>query len=138
MADNAPFSVNRPPFPNVVVGFNQRVEVHVATITLGASPALVASKSTAGITVTDTATGRMTIAFHAGGTGAFGWVVQSLVSKSAPNGQTSLELDSDITSYVTGALEVDVFDEDDTSGIATAADVTAEVTLLIYVVKAVV
>lgn len=138
MADNAPFSVNRPPFPNVVVGFNQRVDVHVATLDLDATPTLDATKSTAGITVTDTDVGRITVTFPAGGTGAFGWVVQSLVSLATPTGQVSIDLDADLTNYATGTLEISLFDEDGTSGIATAADVTGSVTLLIYVVKAVV
>lgn len=138
MADNAPYSANRPPYPNVHVNLPGRLEVYVATISYAAgTPSVVQTLSSAGITVTDTNTGRITIGFPAGGTGATGFVVQSLLSKASPNGQTSLELDSDVTSFATGALELDVFDEDDTSGIAAAADVTLQVTLLIYVLRAV-
>ena len=38
MPDNAPNSVQRPPFPNVVVGLNKRVECHIATISYTTAP----------------------------------------------------------------------------------------------------
>ena len=136
MADSAPFSVNRPPFPNVVVGFNQRIEVHVATLsyTTG-TPAVIQAKSTAGITVADTAAGRITIGFPPGGTGAFGWVVASLQGLATP-GNTHFSLDSDLDDYAAGTIEVNVF-ADDANDTADDADIV-DVTFLIYVVKAVV
>lgn len=138
MADNAPRSVDFSPRPNVVVqGFNTRVLCHVATITYASgTPSLVSTRTSPGITLTDTGTGRITIAFPAGGTGATGWIVIGAIEKSSPNGQTSLEMDSDVTNFATGALELDVFDEDNTSGIAAAGDIDLTVSVLIYVVKA--
>lgn len=137
MADNAPNSVDRSPRPNIACMLNRRVEMHVARIAYASgTPSVVQTESSAGITVTDTATGRITIGFPAGGTGAIGFTVIGAVEKASPNGQTKLELDQDITNYATGALELTVWDEDDTSGIAAAADVDLKVTLLIYVIKA--
>lgn len=139
MADNAPFSVNRPPFPNVVIGHAQRVECHIAAITVsGGTPAVDTTRSTGGITVTDTNTGRITVGFPAGGTGAVGWTVASLIELSTPSGQVSMCVDSDLDDYAAGTLELDTFDEDDTSGIATAGDISGTVVLMIFVLKAVV
>lgn len=137
MADNAPFSVNRPPYPNVVIPHPQRIECHIAAITVTAgTPAVDTTRSTAGVTVTDTNTGRITVGFPAGGTGAVGWTVASLVELSTPSGQLSLVVDSDLDNYASGSLELDTFDEDDTSGIATAGDISGSVVLMIYVLKA--
>lgn len=137
MADNAPNSAQFAPWPNVACKLApKKVEMHVACITYtSGTPAVVQASSSAGITVTDTDTGRITIGFPPGGTGAIGFVVVGALEKATPNGQTSLELDRDITNYATGALELTVWDEDNTSGIAAAADVDFRVTLLIYVVK---
>jgi len=138
MADNAPNAVDFSPRPNVVCHLaNKRTEMHVARITYtSGTPAVDQTLSSAGITVTDTATGRITVGFPAGGTGAIGFVVIGALEKATPDGQTKLELDRDITNYATGALELTVWDEDNTSGIAAAADIDLAVTLLIYVVKA--
>lgn len=137
MADNAPFSVNRPPFPNVVIRNNRRVECHIAAITVAAGvPSVDRTRSTEGITVADTNTGRITVGFPAGGTGAVGWTVCSLIELSTPSGQLSMTIDSDLDDYAAGSLEVSTFDEDDTSGIATAADIAGTFVLMIYVVKA--
>lgn len=137
MADNAPFSVNRPPFPNVVIGHNRRIECHIAAITVAAGvPTVDATRSTGGITVADTDTGVITVGFPAGGTGAVGWTVASLFELASPTGQASFELDSDLDNYAAGSLVVNTFDEDNTSGIATAADVAGTFVLMIYVLKA--
>lgn len=134
MPDNAPFSVNRPPYPNVVVNFPQRVEVHVATLSYtSGTPALVSGKCSAGVTVTDTNTGRITIGFPPGGTGAVGWVVASLQGLATP-GNTHFSLDSDLDDYAAGTVEVNVF-ADDANDTADDADFV-DVTFLIYVLKA--
>lgn len=134
MPDNAPNSVQRPPFPNVVVGLNKRVECHIATIsyTTG-TPAVIQSKSSAGITVADTAAGRITIGFPAGGTGAIGWTVASLQGLATP-GNTHFSLDSDLDDYAAGTIEVNVF-ADDANDTADDADIV-DVTFMIFVVKA--
>lgn len=137
MADNAPNAIDFSPRPNVICQLqNKRVKMHVATISYASgTPSVVAASSSPGISVTDTDTGRITIAFPAGGTGAVGFTVIGAIEKATPNGQTSLELDQDVTNYATGALELTVWDEDNTSGIAAAGDIDLKVTLLIYVVS---
>lgn len=137
MADNAPFSVNRPPFPNVKVNFDGRVEVHVATISLtgATAPALVSGSSTPGIAIADTATGRVGITFPPGGTGAIGWTLVSLFSAATPSPLIGFSLDSDLTNYATGVLELSHFATDADT---TADDVTGEVTVVIHVLKAMV
>ncbi len=134
MPDFAPYSVNRPPYPNVHVNLPGRLEVYVATITLGASPAVVQTLSSAGITVTDTAAGRITVGFPPGGTGAIGWTVASVIKAATPD-TVHLTVDADLDDYAAGTLELETFADD---ADATADDVTGEVTLLIYVLKAVV
>jgi hypothetical protein len=134
MADNAPFSVNRPPFPNVVIGFNQRVEVHVASFDVATgTPVVDQALSTAGITVANGAAGVYVLGFPAGGTGAVGFA-----SVCAPHQATAagfcFSIASATSSYVTGALDVRAFQATDGG----AADLTGKVTVLIYVLKAVV
>jgi hypothetical protein len=133
MADNAPYSVNRPPFPNVHVNLPGRLEVYVATITTGASPAVVQSLSSAGIAVADTAAGRITVTFPAGGTGAVGWTMCSLFKQATPSGAV-VAIDSDLDDYAAGSIEIETFADDANT---TADDVDGEITLLIYVLKAV-
>lgn len=138
MSDNAPLAVDLAPRPNVVCQLNHgKVLMHVASIAYASgTPTVDQTKSSAGITVADTGTGVIGIGFPPGGTGAIGFVVQSLLGKATPNGQTSLELDSDVTNFATGVLELTVWDEDNTSGIAAAGDIDFTATILIYVVKA--
>jgi hypothetical protein len=137
MADNAPFSVNRPPYPNVHVNVPSRLEVYVAAITVAAGvPSVDSTRSSGGVTVADTNTGRITISFPPGGTGAVGWCLISPPELSTPSGQFSFAIDSDLDNYAAGTIEIDTFDEDDTSGIATAGDIAATFVVLIYVLKA--
>jgi hypothetical protein len=131
--DNSPYSVARPPFPNVVVGLGRRVEVHVATLSYtSGTPAVVAAKSSPGVSVTDTAAGRITINFPAGGDNAFGWVVASLQGAATP-ANTHFSLDSDLDDYAAGTVEVQVF-ADDADATADDADFV-DCTFLIFVVK---
>lgn len=132
MADNAPFSVNRPPFPNVVVGFNRRVEVHVATFDVAAgTPTVDTAKSTGGITVANGAAGIYVLGFPAGGTGAIGWAVVAAPAQGTPAGFV-FSYDTDSSSFETGALDLRAFQATD----GAAADIAGEVTVMIYVVKA--
>ena len=134
MADNAPNSVSRPPFPNRVVGLNRRVECHIATISYSSgTPAVIQTKSSAGITVADTAAGRITIGFPPGGTGAIGWVVAGLQGAATP-ANTHFSLDSDLDDYAAGTIEVNVF-ADDADATADDADFV-DCTFMIFVVKA--
>jgi hypothetical protein len=132
MADNAPFSVNRPPFPNVVVGFNRRVECHIATFDVATgTPVVDTAKSTAGITVANGAAGVYVLGFPAGGTDAIGWSVVAAPFQATAAGFT-FSVASATSSYATGALDLRAFQATD----GAAADLTGEVTVMIYVVKA--
>jgi hypothetical protein len=132
MADNAPFSVNRPPFPNVVNTLQQgRVEQHVLTIAVAAGvPTVNQLLSTGGCTVTDTAAGRIGFTFPLGGTGAIGWIENAIVSVSTPVA-TMLSVDSDVVNFATGVGELEVWD-----AAGAALDITGSITLLIHVIKA--
>lgn len=142
MAENAPFSVNRPPFPNVVCLLPQgRVEQHVCTVLITAGvPSVVQTLSSAGMAVTDVGAGRIGVTFPPGGTGATGFVTACITSTPVPNtafatGGVVPLLDSDLTNFATGTLEVTTKD-------AAGADVDmptlSTITLLIHVIKAVV
>lgn len=138
MADNAPYAIDQSPRPNIVLeGFNRRVHCYVATISVsGGTPSIVASESSAGLAVADTNTGRITLTFPAGGTGATGFIMDGPVQLSTPSGRTSIDVDSDLTNYATGTLEVDTWIEDGTSGIATAGDISGKFTLFVFVIAA--
>lgn len=132
MADNAPFSVNRPPYPNVVNMLARRVEQHVATITVtSGTPAVNQSLSSAGITVTNGAAGIYEIGFPAGGTGAIGWTVVAAPSQSTA-AAVVFSVDSDTTNYATGVLSLRAFD----AATPSAVDVEGNITCLIHVIKA--
>lgn len=137
MADNAPHAVQFSPYPNVICeGFHARVHMYIATVSVASgTPTLVASESSAGLTVADTASGRITITFPAGGTGATGFLLDGPIQLATPSGRTSIDVDSDLTSYATGTLEVSTWIEDNTSGIATAGDITGKFSLAIFVVS---
>jgi len=106
MADNAPNSVARPPYPNVVNRIGRRVEQHVLSFTgANGSVAMLQTLSSAGCTVTYVAEGNYSFTFPPGGTGAVGWV------QVCPPVQTGIAaadaryfaLDSDILNFATGA-----------------------------------
>jgi hypothetical protein len=120
------------PFPNVVLEGFPRVRCHIATLAwAGGVPSLTAAQSSQAIAVTDAGPGRAGIAFAPGGTGAFGWVVISTINEATPTG-TVANLDSDLTNYATGAIEVNVFADDANT---TADDFTGSLTVMIYVVE---
>lgn len=141
MGDNAPNSVNRPPWPNLVnlLTPGRRVEQHIATVLITAGvPSVVTTLSSPGIAVTDAGTGRVGVTFPAGGTGAIGWVVDCAPSFTAPNtafatGGGVLMLDSDLTNFVTGTLEVTT---KDAAGADADLQTLATFTLVIHVIKA--
>lgn len=130
--DNAPNSVSRPPFPNVVMALNKRISVHIATVSVaGGVPSVVQTLSSAGIAVTDAGAGRIGITFPPGGTGAIGWVNASTASQSTPQAAICT-VDSDLTNFATGAIEVSVFD----AATPSALDITGQFTFQIYVIAA--
>ena len=138
MTDFAPYSANRPPYPNLHLNLPGRIEVYVAAITVAAGvPSVDNTRSSGGISVADTNTGRITVSFPPGGTGAVGFTMISPPEMSTVTGQVSFAIDSDLDDYAAGTIEIDTFDEDDTSGIAAAADLTGSFVALIYVLKAV-
>lgn len=138
MADNAPNSVNRPPWPNVVNQLNpgRRVEQHVLSFTGANGTAVILSTlSSAGCTVTYVAEGNYSFTFPAGGTGAIGWV------QICPPVQTGIAaadaryyaLDSDVLNFATGAGQ---FAAVTATTDGALADIIGTVTLLINVIKA--
>lgn len=132
MADNAPNAVARPPFPNLVIGFNRRIECHIATFDVAAgTPTLDTAKSTGGITVTNGAAGVYALTFPAGGTGAIGWAVQPVLAQATPAG-FCFSYDTDSSDFALGTLDLRAFQATD----GAAADFTGELTLMIFVLKA--
>lgn len=135
MADNAPNAVQQAPFPNVVCQINHgKVLQHVITYSYTAgTPALIQTLCSAGITIADTAAGRITFTFPPGGTGAIGWITACLPSMATPD-TVHFVTDSDLTNFATGTFELDVFADDADT---TADDVTIVThTLLVNVIKA--
>jgi len=132
MADNAPFSANRAPFPNVHVNLPSRLEVFIATITVtSGTPAVNNALSSGGITVANGAAGIYEIGFPAGGTGAVGWTVVAAPSQGTP-AAVEFSVDSDTTNYATGVLSLRAFD----AATPSAVDVEGNITAMIYVLKA--
>lgn len=121
MADNAPNSVARPPYPNIVNQLNRRVTQHVITYSYTAgTPALINTLCSSGITIADTAGGRITFTFPAGGTGAVGWIQACLPQMATPD-PVHFTADSDLVNFATGSFELQVFADDADT---TADDVT--------------
>jgi hypothetical protein len=137
MADNAPFSVNRPPFPNVHVNFDGRVEQYLITA-LGAngSVALVTAQSSAGVGVAYVGEGNYSFTFPAGGTGAIGWVqiLPVEVAGETAGDARAFSIDSDILSFVTGAGRFTTVTV--SGGSEALSDVIGTVRLLVSVIKA--
>jgi len=133
MADNAPNSVDRFPRPNIANLINRRIEQHVITYSYTAgTPALIQTLCSGGITIADTAAGRITFTFPAGGTGAIGWI-QSCVPQMATPDPVQFTADSDLVNFATGSFELQVFADDADT---TADDVTiVSHTLLVNVIK---
>jgi hypothetical protein len=105
MADNAPFSANRPPYPNLHMNLPGRLEQYLITA-LGAngSVALVNGQSSAGCTVTYVGEGNYAFSFPLGGTGAIGYVqiLPPEVAGEAATDPRAYSIDSDILNFATG------------------------------------
>ena len=138
MADNAPYSVNRPPYPNLVNTIGQgRVEQHVLSFTgANGTATMLQTLSTAGCTVTYVSEGVYDFTFPPGGTGAIGWIVPAAVSTAANTvADTRMyAVDSDLVNFATGAGRITAVDG---SATPIVSDVIGVQTLLIHVIKAV-
>jgi hypothetical protein len=136
MADNAPYSAQRPPYPNVVNKFRGRVEQHVLTFTgANGTSVILSTQSTEGVTVTYVSEGVYDFTFPAGGTGAIGWVlVTPPVTAANTVADTRMyALDSDLLNFATGAGRLTAVDG---SATPIVSDIIGTVTLVISVVKA--
>lgn len=136
MANNAPYSVQNPPFPNVANKFRGRVEQHVLTFTgANGTSVMLQTSSTPGCTVTYVSEGVYDFTFPAGGAGAIGWILVTPPSSAANTVAEvrSFALDSDLVNYETGAGRITAVDGSATPAVA---DVIGTLTLVINVVKA--
>lgn len=136
MADNAPFSANRPPYPNVHVNLPGRIETYLITATgSNGAIAISAANSSPGCAVAYVGEGVYTFSFPAGGTGAIGWIQ---VLPPETSGQTVAEvrsyaLDSDVVNYATGAGG---FCAVDGSATPALADIIGTVRIVVNVLRA--
>lgn len=136
MADNAPFSVNRPPYPNVHLNFDGRVEQYVLSFTgANGTATILQTLSSPGCTVTYVSEGVYDFTFPAGGTGAIGWIVAcpSLTAANTVADTRMYALDSDLVSFVTGAGRLTAVDG---SATPIVSDIIGTQTLIISVVRA--
>jgi hypothetical protein len=125
MADNAPNSVNRPPYPNVVCQFNKRIEMHIATFSLAAgTPTIVTGSSTQGVSVAAGTTGQVVVTFPAGTTGSIGWVNCSVPSQTSP-ADVTINSVSTANNFVTGSANI-VTMVGATATAVTAASITVQ------------
>lgn len=132
LADNSPNSVQRPPWPNIVVQLNRRVEQHVCTLAVaGGTPSITQALSSSGMAVSDGGAGIYDITFPAGGTGAVGWIEVCAPNQSTP-AAIIFVTDSDTTNFATGVLSLRAFD----AATPSAVDLVGSVTILINVIKA--
>jgi hypothetical protein len=136
MADNAPFSANRAPFPNVHVNLPSRIETYILAFTgANGTATLLTSRSSGGVTVTYVSEGVYDFTFPAGGTGATGWILVS-PPESAANTVAevrSYALDSDLVNFATGAGRLTAVDGSATPAVA---DVIGVQVLVINVLRA--
>lgn len=136
MADNAPFSANRAPYPNVHVNLPSRIETYILAFTgANGTATLLTSRSSGGVTVTYVSEGVYDFTFPAGGSGATGWVVVS-PPESAANTVAevrSYALDSDLLNFATGAGRLTAVDGSATPAVA---DVIGVQVLVINVLRA--
>lgn len=136
MADNAPFSVNRPPYPNLHVNLPSRIETYVLSFTgANGSCAMLQSRSSAGCTVTYVSEGVYDFTFPAGGAGALGWiqVCPPEVPANTVADVRAYALDSDLVNFATGAGRLTAVDSSATSAVS---DVIGVQVLVINVMKA--
>lgn len=137
MADNAPFSANRPPYPNTHVNMPGRIEQYLLSFTgSNGAAVMLQTLSSAGCTVTYVSEGVYDFTFPAGGTGAIGWieVPPLLTAGNAVTDVRAYALDSDLVNFATGAGRLTAVDASATPAVA---DIIGTQTLLINVIKAV-
>jgi hypothetical protein len=140
MADFAPYSVNRPPFPNVHVNMPARIEQYLLTLTgTNGAVAVNTALTSGGCSATRTGEGTYTLTFPAGGTGAIGWLQVCPVIGTAGDVTIPrvISIDSDVasTSFALGAVAIVSADLAATPAVN---DILGDVTILINVIKAVV
>jgi len=135
MADNAPFSVNRPPYPNVVCMIPRRVKQHILTFTgANGTSVILQSRSSGGCTVTYSSEGVYDFTFPPGGTGALGWVLvcPTETSANAVADVRMFALDSDLLNFATGAGRITCADG---SATPIVSDIIGTLTLVINVIE---
>lgn len=134
MADFAPYSANRPPYPNTHVNMPGRIEQFVLSFTgANGTAVMLNTLSSAGCTVTYVSEGVYDFTFPAGGTGAIGWI-EVLAPLQAGNAATDgrhYSLDSDLVNFATGAGRLTAVND------TAVADVIGTQTMLINIIKAV-
>jgi hypothetical protein len=137
MADNAPFSANRAPYPNVHVNLPGRIEQYLLTLAgTNGAVALTTASSSGGCTATYVAEGEYSFTFPAGGTGAIGWIqiMPAEVSGQTAGDARAFNLDSDDVSFPNGT---GTFTAVTVSGGSEAlADIIGTVRLLVSVLRA--
>lgn len=138
MADNAPNSVQRPPFPNVVAQINRRLEQHIINFT-GANGSVTfnADQSSPGTGCTRTGEGLYTLVFPAGGTGCLGWTEFSCVESTTSDVTIArgFSVDTDVVAnnYAAGSIGLVSVDYAATPAVN---DVIGEVTIVVNIIKA--
>jgi len=136
MADNAPFSVNRAPYPNVHVNLPGRLECYlISAVGANGSVTTTTAASSAGCSVTYVGEGNYSFAFPAGGTGAIGWVQ---VTPPEQPGEAVTDarfycIDSDILNFATGAGR---FSAVDGSATPALSDIIGTFRIVVYVLRA--
>ena len=135
--NNAPYAVSQPPFPNVVVPFNRRLECHVINLT-GANGSVTynAAASTGGTNVTYVSEGIYELTFPAGGVGAIGWFSASFVASDTADVTIprvfTFDTNATTTPFVLGVARVQSFDLAATPALN---DVIGTVTIQVWVLK---
>lgn len=139
MADNAPFSANRPPYPNIHVNVPSRVEQYLITLTgTNGAVAVNSSLTSGGCSATRTGEGTYTLTFPAGGTGATGWlyVAPAIGTAGDVTIPRVVSIDSDVasTSFALGAIAIVTADLAATPAVN---DLLGDLTIVVNVLKAV-
>jgi hypothetical protein len=135
--DTSPYSVARPPFPNMVNSLNRRVEQHVLNFT-GANGSVTfnAAASSPGCGIAYVSEGLYTITFPPGGTDCLGWVVPGAVESTTADATIprafSIDSNAGLGSFALGGVGLVSVDFAATPVIS---DVIGTVSLLINIVK---
>lgn len=135
--DTSPYSVQRPPFPNVVNSVGRRVEQHVINFTgSNGAVALNEDASSGGVGIAYVSEGLYTITFPPGGTGCLGWVVVSAVESTTGDvtisRNWSVDTDAGLEGYATGGVGLVAASNGATDALA---DVIGTATVIVNIVK---